>query len=94
MDSVADDLISSDSSSASVNSDDEFTKLKTEREKQRRDKVERRLARSTSGRNNLISGNSKSSIDNEHLLLSDMANTSRLSMTQGDDSKTIETDRL
>lgn len=94
IDSVVDDLISSDSSSASVNSDDEFTKLKTEREKQRRDKVERRLARSTSGRNNLISGNSKSSIDNEHLLLSDMANTSRLSMAQGDDSKTIETDRL
>ncbi|KOX69683.1 Bestrophin-2 [Melipona quadrifasciata] len=92
--SVVDDLISSrSSSSVSVSSDDEFTKLKTERERQRRDRVERRLARSISGHTNLISGHSRGSLDNEHLLLSELANTSRLSMAQ-DDDKTIESDRL
>lgn len=91
-----DDLITSrSSSSASVNSDDEFTKLKTKREKQRRDRVERRLARSISGHTYLISGQSRGSLDNEHLLLSELANTSRLSMAQNDrDDKTIESDRL
>lgn len=92
--SVVDDLISSrSSSSVSVSSDDEFTKLKTEREKQRRDRVERRLARSISGHTNLISRHSRGSLDNEHLLLSELANTSRLSMAQ-DDDKIIESDRL
>ncbi|KAK9300210.1 hypothetical protein QLX08_006986 [Tetragonisca angustula] len=92
--SVVDDLISS-SSSVSVNSDDEFTKLKTERERQRRDRIEQRLARSTSGHTNLIGGHSRGSLDNEHLLLSELANTSRLSMAQDDrDDKTIESDRL
>ncbi|KOC66844.1 Bestrophin-2 [Habropoda laboriosa] len=94
---MADDLISTRSSSCtSVNSDDEFTKLKTEREKQRRDRIERRLARSTSGQNNLLSGTSRSPLDNEHLLLAELANTSRLSMSQGDhdEKKNIETDRL
>ncbi|XP_076620326.1 bestrophin-4 isoform X2 [Colletes latitarsis] len=93
---IADDLISTRSSScASVNSDDEFTKLKTEREKQRRDRVVRRLARSTSGQNNLIGGQSRSPLDTEHLLLSELANASRLSMVQIDgEEKAIETGRL
>ncbi|XP_054000930.1 bestrophin-4-like isoform X1 [Hylaeus anthracinus] len=93
---IADDLISTGSSSCtSVNSDDEFTKLKTEREKQRRDRVVRRLARSTSGHNNLISGHSRSPLDTENLLLSELANTSRLSMVQIDgDEKSVDTDRL
>lgn len=90
-----DDLISTHSSSSvSINSDDEFTKLKTERERQRRDRVERRLARSISGHTNLISGHSRGSLDNEHLLLSELGNTSRLSMAQDSDDKTIESDRL
>lgn len=94
--SVVDDLISTHSSSSvSINSDDEFTKLKTERERQRRDRVERRPATSISGHTNLISGHSRGSLDNEHLLLSELANTSRLSMAQDDsDNKTIESDRL
>ncbi|XP_043528624.1 bestrophin-4 isoform X2 [Frieseomelitta varia] len=94
--SVVDDLISSRSSSlASVNSDDEFTKLKTERERQRRERIERRLARSISGHTNLISRQSRGSLDNEHLLLSELANTSRLSMARDDsDDKRVESDRL
>ncbi|CAK9804900.1 Best2 [Anthophora quadrimaculata] len=93
---IADDLISTGSSSCtSVNSDDEFTKLKTEREKQRRDRMERRLARSTSGQNNLLNAISRSPLDSEHLLLAELANTSRLSMAPGDrDEKNVETDRL
>lgn len=43
----------------------------------------RRLARSTSGHNNLIGEHSRGSLD-EHLLLTDMANTSRLSMMHGE----------
>lgn len=91
-----DDLISTDTSScASTTDDDEFTKLKTEREKERRSRVVRRLARSTSGNSNLIGAQSTSLLGNEHLLLSEMANTSRLSMVQGDpDDKAAETDRL
>ncbi|XP_034196708.1 bestrophin-2 isoform X1 [Osmia lignaria lignaria] len=92
---IADDLISTRSSScATTDSDDEFTKLKTEREKQRREKVVRRLARSTSGHNNLISGHSASTLDGEHLLLSELAHTSRLSMGQEDLDDKIESDRL
>ncbi|XP_043253559.1 bestrophin-4-like isoform X1 [Colletes gigas] len=93
---IADDLISTRSSScASVNSDDEFTKLKTEREKQRRDRVVRRLARSSSGQNNLIGGQSRSPLDTEHLLLSELANASRLSMVQIDgEEKAVESGRL
>ncbi|XP_076760036.1 bestrophin-2 [Xylocopa sonorina] len=94
--SIVDDLISTSSSSCtSVNSDDEFMKLKAKREKQRRDKVVQRLARSTSGHTNLISSYSRSPLENEHLLLSDMVNTSRLSMVHGDhDNKVSESDRL
>ncbi|XP_017756392.1 PREDICTED: bestrophin-4 isoform X2 [Eufriesea mexicana] len=93
---IVDDLISTRSSSCtSVNSDDEFTKLKTERERQRRDRVVRKLARSTSGHNNLISAHSRSPLDHEHLLLSDMANTSRLSMALVDnDDKIVQSDNL
>lgn len=93
---IGDDLISTRSSScASINSDDEFTKLKTEREKERRDRVVRRLARSISGPKNLLGGQSTSLSDNEHLLLSELANTSRLSMAQGDhDEKPAESDRF
>ncbi|XP_076237802.1 bestrophin-2 isoform X1 [Calliopsis andreniformis] len=93
---TVDDLISTGSSSCtSVNSDDEFTKLKTEREKQRRDRVEKRLARSSSGNKNLMGGQSISCLDNEHLLLSELANTSRLSMVAGDsDDKAFESGRL
>ena len=93
---IVDDLISTASSScASITDDDEFTKLKTEREKERRSRVVRRLARSTSGNSNLIGAQSTSLLGNEHLLLSEMANTSRISMGHGDpDDKTAETDRL
>lgn len=93
---IVDDLISTRSSSCtSVNSDDEFTKLKTERERQRRDRIVRKLARSTSRQNNLASAHSRSPLDQDHLLLSDMANTSRLSMALVDnDDKTIESERL
>ncbi|XP_031839863.1 bestrophin-4 isoform X3 [Nomia melanderi] len=90
-----DELISTRSSSCtSVNSDDEFTKLKTEREKQRRDRVVRRLARSTSGHTNLLGAQSRSVLDTEHLLLSELANTSRMSMEASDRDDKVETDRL
>ncbi|XP_016920359.1 bestrophin-4 isoform X2 [Apis cerana] len=93
---IGSDLISTRTSScSSINSDDEFSKLKSEREKQRREKIVRRLARSTSGHNNLIDEHSRSSLD-EHLLLTDMANTSRLSMMHGDNEDTVvnENDRV
>ena len=93
---IVDDLISTGSSSCvSTTDDDEFTKLKTEREKERRSRVVRRLARSTSGNSNLIGAQSTSLLGNEHLLLSEMVNTSRLSMAQGDaEDKATETDGL
>lgn len=85
---IGSDLISTRTSScSSINSDDEFSKLKTEREKKRREKIVRRLARSTSGHNNLIDEHSRSFLD-EHLLLTDMANTSRLSMMRGESEDT------
>ncbi|KZC11729.1 Bestrophin-2, partial [Dufourea novaeangliae] len=94
-DIIADDLISTASSScASGNSDDEFTKLKLEREKERRDRAVRRLARSTSGHGNLLSGQSKSPLDTEHLLLSEMANTSRVSMGPLNQDDKVKTDHL
>nr|XP_033341916.1 bestrophin-4 isoform X1 [Megalopta genalis] len=92
---VADDMISTRSSSCtSVNSDDEFTKLKTERKKQRRDRVVRRLARSTSGHTNLLGDQSRSVLDTEQLLLSELVNTSRLSMSASDRDEKVDTDRL
>lgn len=90
-----DELISTrSSSSASVNSDDEFTKLKKEREKQRRDRLVLKLASSTSGHTNVFCGTSRSLLDAEHLLLTELANTSRMSMEASDRDDKMETDRL
>ncbi|XP_076640971.1 bestrophin-4 isoform X2 [Halictus rubicundus] len=92
---IVDDLISTQSSSsASLNSDDEFTKLQTEKEKQKRENMLRRLARSTSGQTNLLGGQSRSAPDTEELLLAEMATTSRQSMAASDREDKIDSDRL
>ncbi|KAG7198266.1 hypothetical protein KM043_005669 [Ampulex compressa] len=94
---IGDDAPSTRSSSCSSGtSDDEFTKLKTEREKQRREKAFRRLARSVSGHSGMyLAGQSKSGLDTETLLLSELANTSRLSMRPTDrEDKGNESDHV
>uniref|UniRef100_A0A6V7JK97 Bestrophin homolog n=1 Tax=Bracon brevicornis TaxID=1563983 RepID=A0A6V7JK97_9HYME len=63
-------------STNSVSSDDEFTRLKLERDKQRRDRAMRRLARSISGQR----AASSMDLDGETLLLTELAETSRVSM--------------
>ncbi|XP_024944664.1 bestrophin-2 isoform X2 [Cephus cinctus] len=78
------DNISIRSSASSGSSDDEFSKLKTEREKQRKDRAMKLLARSVSAQTH-VSGHSGSggalldAADSE-TLLSELANTSRLSL--------------
>lgn len=75
---INDDLSSTNSSSSSVNSADEFTKLKTERKEQRRN---RKLARSISGQVGAMQDNqSGSPIDAETLLLTELAEASHRSM--------------
>ncbi|KAI4502830.1 hypothetical protein M0802_001874 [Mischocyttarus mexicanus] len=79
---TGDGMISPRSSICSANSssDDEFTKLKIERENQRREKAFRRLARSVSGHANIIPTEAKNLTDNEYLLLSELADASRMSL--------------
>lgn len=79
-------MISPRSSICSTNSssDDEFTKLKLERESQRREKAFRRLARSISGHGNIISTEARNLTENEVLLLAELADASRLSLVPRD----------
>ncbi|XP_076276342.1 bestrophin-4 isoform X2 [Lasioglossum baleicum] len=92
---IVDDLISTQSSSsASIHSDDEFTKLQTQEEQQKKEKLHRRLGRSTSGQMNLLGGQSRSAPDTEELLLSELATTSRQSMVASDREDKTDSDRL
>ncbi|XP_017884204.1 bestrophin-4 isoform X2 [Ceratina calcarata] len=96
---IVDDLISTDSSSsASITSVDEYSQLRTERQKHKQDRTAQRMAMSTSG-SKMFSSHSRSPGDsNEQFLLSELANTSRLSMNPqeegGTNDKTVETNRL
>ncbi|XP_063979651.1 bestrophin-4-like [Diachasmimorpha longicaudata] len=86
------DNVSIRSSTTSGSSDDEFTRLKLERDKQRRDRAIRKLARSVSGNQ----PDPPSSMDlDETLLLTEMAETSRAAMRPADrGKKTNETDNV
>nr|XP_050868666.1 bestrophin-4-like isoform X1 [Vespula vulgaris]XP_050868667.1 bestrophin-4-like isoform X1 [Vespula vulgaris]XP_050868669.1 bestrophin-4-like isoform X1 [Vespula vulgaris]XP_050868670.1 bestrophin-4-like isoform X1 [Vespula vulgaris] len=83
---IGDGMISPRSSICSTNSssDDEFTKLKIERENQRREKAFRRLARSISGHGNILSNEARNLTENEVLLLAELADASRLSLVPRD----------
>lgn len=62
-------------------SDDEFTKLKLARQRQKREREMKRLARSISGQTNATgSGYARNLMDNETLLLTELADASRASM--------------
>ncbi|XP_014470198.1 PREDICTED: bestrophin-4-like isoform X2 [Dinoponera quadriceps] len=74
-----DDLPSTLSSSCSSGAADEFTKLKTERKEQRRN---RKLARSTSAIN---SDQTQSSVDAETLLLTELAQASHLATMRAEE---------
>ncbi|KAK2581959.1 hypothetical protein KPH14_002400 [Odynerus spinipes] len=83
---VTGDEITTPRSSVCSNSssDDEFTKLKLERENQRRERAFKRLARSISGHTNVIPAEqTRNLIDNETLLLTELADASRASMRSG-----------
>ncbi|XP_015184039.1 PREDICTED: bestrophin-4 isoform X2 [Polistes dominula] len=67
-------------SSTTSSSGDEFTKLKVERENQRREKAFRRLARSVSGHTNIIQPEARNLTENELLLLTELADASRTAM--------------
>lgn len=79
---TGDGMISPRSSICSANSssDDEFTKLKVERENQRREKAFRRLARSVSGHTSIIPPEARNLTENELLLLTELADASRMSL--------------
>ncbi|XP_014605410.1 PREDICTED: bestrophin-4 isoform X2 [Polistes canadensis] len=79
---TGDGIISPRSSICSANSssDDEFTKLKVERENQRREKAFRRLARSVSGHTSIIPSEARNLTENELLLLTELADASRMSL--------------
>lgn len=82
---TGDDMISPRSSICSnSSSDDEFTKMKLERENQRREITGRRFARSISGHTDVAAREqSRNLIDNETLLLTELAETSREAMNSG-----------
>ncbi|XP_066603705.1 bestrophin-4-like isoform X2 [Prorops nasuta] len=86
MGTSADDLGSPENSTNGSNSssDDEFTKLKLEREKERRDRAMRILGRSgtASGENlpSAVTGEPSTSLDRETMLLAELADASRRSL--------------
>ncbi|XP_011297701.1 bestrophin-4 [Fopius arisanus] len=86
-----DDNVSIRSSETSTSSDDEFTRLKLERDRQRRDRAMRKLARSVSG----TQQDPPSSMDlDETLLLTELGEASRASLRPADRSKDNETDNI
>ncbi|XP_043283504.1 bestrophin-4 [Venturia canescens] len=89
------DNISSRSSVCStVSSDDDFTRLKLERDKERRDRAMKKLVRSVSG-NQRNEGPSSLELDTETLLLNEMAETSKISLQRSDrNSKNNESDNV
>lgn len=81
---IGGDIPSTRSSSiSSGNSDNEYTKMDTDREDARRQRAIRRLGRSISSHTNLVSSTlAEPQLDTENLLLSELANTSKMSMQQ------------
>ncbi|XP_046742225.1 bestrophin-2 isoform X3 [Diprion similis] len=75
------------SSTSTMNSDDEFLKLKTEREKQRRDKAVLKLARSISAQTQINHAGNLNASDSE-ALLTELAQTSRISIRPRNDNYT------
>ena len=75
------------SSSSTSSFDDEFTKLKSEREKQRREKVLQKLSRSVSISNRAAGEPPSCSYDmnDTEILLSELAGTSKRTMQPPDD---------
>lgn len=63
--------------------DDEFTKLKIERDKQRHDRAMRKLARSASENQPVVIGSSVD-LSRENFLLGELAETSRISFNPSD----------
>lgn len=79
------DNVSIHSLSSSTTSDDEFSKLKTEREKQRKDRVLMKLARSISAQTQVGGQIGRlSSVEDSEALLAELANTSRISLRPTD----------
>jgi hypothetical protein len=72
---VKDNNESVHSSSSSVSLDDEFTKLKSEREKKRKEKALQKLSRSISNR--ITTEPSSLDMNDTEMLLSELASTSR-----------------
>lgn len=84
------DNVSNQSSTTTEGSDDEFTKLKIEREKQRQEKAKQKIARSISSRNQSYAQlQALDQTDTETLLLTELADASRLSMIRGKDSDQV-----
>ncbi|XP_012261538.1 bestrophin-4 [Athalia rosae] len=73
------------SSSSTVSSDDEFSKLKTEREKQRRDRTILKLARSISAQTQINQAGRLGAGDSE-ALLTELGHSSRISLRPRDDN--------
>lgn len=70
--------------SSQVPEDDEFTKLKLERDKQRHDRALKKFARSTS--ENQPTSRSSVDLSRENLLLGELAEASRISFSQANHS--------
>ncbi|XP_015514851.1 bestrophin-4 isoform X1 [Neodiprion pinetum] len=75
------------SSTSTMNSDDEFLKLKTEREKQRREKAVLKLARSISAQTQINHGGNLNASDSE-ALLTELTQSSRISIRPRNDNNT------
>ena len=92
---VEEDNVSSRSSVCSTgSSEDEFARLKDERNKERRNRAMQKLVRSVSG-NRQSATRSSTELDTETLLLTELAEASRVSILRSErDSRSNETDNV